>query len=109
MSLKSILTNIASQCINLILISIYHPFIKYYCIKSRVCITYLLQLKPKERVTPEVVAQADGIYSITYAPVTALLVEAMKEQNNIITEQEERISSLEDELAELKSTIMQHK
>ena len=50
-----------------------------------------------EKVIPEVVAN-EGIYSMQYGPLTALLVEAMKEQ-------QQQIESLQTEVNNLKSII----
>jgi hypothetical protein len=49
-----------------------------------------------EAVIPEVVDATDGRYSMQYAPITALLVEAVKEQQKIIQEQQKRIEALEE-------------
>lgn len=48
-------------------------------------------------VLPEVVIknQNSDLYGISYGNITALLVEAMKEQNEIINDQEEKIEELE--------------
>jgi len=48
-----------------------------------------------ETVIPEVVSNSGYTYSMQYAPITALLVEAIKEQQNIIEEQQKRIEALE--------------
>ena len=53
-------------------------------------------------VIPEVVEGAEGHYSMTYSPITALLVEAMKEQQSIIDEQKALIDRQQSELEELK-------
>ncbi|OGC16196.1 hypothetical protein A2282_06860 [candidate division WOR-1 bacterium RIFOXYA12_FULL_36_13] len=46
---------------------------------------------------PEVVGTGET-YSMQYAPITALLVEAIKEQQKIIQKQEERIKALEEKI-----------
>lgn len=47
-----------------------------------------------EKVIPEVVNNYKGVYSMQYAPITALLVEAIKEQQQIIDEQQKEIETL---------------
>ena len=47
-------------------------------------------------VIPEVVSGEDGHYAMQYGPVTALLVEALKEQQKIIEGLEARIEDLEE-------------
>lgn len=52
-----------------------------------------------KEVLPEVVHEnEDGIHSVAYGNITALLVEAVKEQQEIITQLEERITDLENRL-----------
>jgi hypothetical protein len=46
-------------------------------------------------IIPEVVSHKDGHYAMQYGPVTALLVEALKEQQAIIKRLEARIDALE--------------
>lgn len=56
-----------------------------------------------EKVFPELVrTESDGMKSVNYSNLTAVLVEAMKEQQKIITEQEMQIKKQEQELAGLK-------
>ncbi|MBN1782245.1 tail fiber domain-containing protein [bacterium] len=49
-----------------------------------------------ETVIPEVVSNHDDHYSMQYASITALLVEAVKDQQKIIEKQQKRIEALED-------------
>jgi len=49
-----------------------------------------------EEVIPEVVQKSDEKYSMSYSPITALLVEAMKEQQKMIENLEKRIEELEN-------------
>ena len=59
-------------------------------------------------VVPEVVSLKNDRFSMQYAPITALLVEAVKEQQTIIEKQQaeiERMKSLENELSELKAIV----
>jgi len=52
-----------------------------------------------KEVLPEVVHEnEDGIHSVAYGNITALLVEAVKEQQEIISQLEERITNLENRL-----------
>lgn len=51
-----------------------------------------------QKVIPEVVVEGDGMYGMAYAPITALLVEAVKEQQKIIEQ-------LQSEIDELKISI----
>ena len=60
------------------------------------------------RVIPEVVTKSGKYYTMQYAPVTALLVEAIKEQQKIIEQQNEKIKKLEalqQELLDLKKQV----
>ncbi|VAX15289.1 hypothetical protein MNBD_IGNAVI01-1509, partial [hydrothermal vent metagenome] len=61
------------------------------------------------KVIPEVVDMSNDHYSMQYAPITALLVEAVKEQNtefrNMNIELKERIEKLEKENQNLKTVI----
>jgi len=61
---------------------------------------------------PEVVAEGNGTYGMAYAPVTALLVEAMKEQQKMIEEQQGKfeaqqsiLEALQKEVEELKKKV----
>jgi len=59
-------------------------------------------------VVPEVVIFRNDRFSMQYAPITALLVEAVKEQQAVIEKQQEEINKLrmlETEVAELKDLI----
>jgi hypothetical protein len=62
-----------------------------------------------EKVIPEVVTNKGGSYLMTYAPVTALLVEGMKEQQKQIEEARKENSELRSELQALKEQIEQIK
>lgn len=60
------------------------------------------------QVIPEVVSVTNNHFSMQYAPVTALLVEAVKEQQAIIDHQQaeiDRLKSLEQEIADLKIIV----
>ena len=48
-----------------------------------------------QKIIPEVVDEKDGHYAMQYAPITALLVEAVKEQQKMIEELKEKIERLE--------------
>jgi hypothetical protein len=59
-------------------------------------------------VVPEVVTLRNDRFSMQYAPITALLVEAVKEQQSVIEKQQaeiERLKALENEVAELKQLV----
>lgn len=59
-----------------------------------------------ERVFPELVrTEIDGIKSVNYVNMTAVLVEAIKEQQNIIDEQKRTIENLNDKMESLESRI----
>ena len=66
-----------------------------------------------EKVIPEVVDNSGDHYSMQYAPVTALLVEAVKEQNKEFrsqnTELTAKIKKLEKENENLKSVVSENK
>ena len=49
-----------------------------------------------EKIIPEVVEKNGEYYSMKYAPITAILVEAIKEQQKIINELNDRIKKLEE-------------
>ncbi|MFC1581737.1 tail fiber domain-containing protein, partial [Candidatus Neomarinimicrobiota bacterium] len=57
-----------------------------------------------EAVIPEVVSNGGDSYSMQYSPLTALLVEAVKEQQQIILDLKQRVQSLENQqqLAEVR-------
>ncbi|NOX66505.1 MAG: hypothetical protein GXO85_12155 [Chlorobi bacterium] len=61
------------------------------------------------KVIPEVVDDSGDHYSMQYAPITALLVEAVKEQQKNIKEQELRIKKLEEENNNLKAVVNENK
>jgi len=56
-------------------------------------------------IIPEVVDHTGGKYSMQYAPITALLVEGMKEQQKIIEQQGNEIKYLKEELENIKSLL----
>ena len=56
-------------------------------------------------VIPEVVDSKSAYMSMEYAPITALLVEAVKEQQKIIDQQNSRINSQEERLSKLESLL----
>jgi len=51
-----------------------------------------------KKIIPEVVDKKGEYYSMQYAPVIALLIEAIKEQQTIIKDQDTRIKKLEKEI-----------
>ncbi|MFN8254305.1 MAG: tail fiber domain-containing protein [Bacteroidales bacterium] len=69
-----------------------------------------------EKIIPEVVDNSNDHYSMQYAPVTALLVEAVKEQqkqiellekkNEALSNELNRVAQLETEISELKTLIL---
>ncbi|NOZ08720.1 MAG: hypothetical protein GXO91_07600 [FCB group bacterium] len=54
-------------------------------------------------VLPEVVELNEGYYSIQYAPITALLVEAIKEQQKLIEDQKDAIEKQQKQINDLLS------
>ena len=58
-----------------------------------------------EKVIPEVVDTSGDHYTMQYAPVTALLVEAAKEEDKIIKEQKKTIEAQQEELNALKEEV----
>lgn len=56
-------------------------------------------------VVPEVVSVKDNRYTMQYAPLTALLVEAVKEQQNLIEAQQKEIEELKGIINEIKSEM----
>lgn len=58
-----------------------------------------------ENILPEVVVKSDGHYAMQYAPITALLVEAVKEQQQIIENSESKILALEQRIEQLESLL----
>ncbi len=57
-----------------------------------------------DEVVPEVVNKTDNLYSMQYGPITALLVEALKEQQKIISEQQELINTVKEDNTLLRKT-----
>jgi hypothetical protein len=60
-----------------------------------------------EKVIPEVVRNAGGTYSMTYGPITALLVEGIKEQQKIIVAQRSELEAQKKEIQSLQSRMDQ--
>jgi hypothetical protein len=58
-----------------------------------------------EKVIPEVVSNRNDHYSMQYAPITALLVEAVKEQQMIIREKDLEIRSLTERLERIEALL----
>ena len=60
-----------------------------------------------EAVIPEVVARrgGKGLYGMQYAPITALLVEAVKDQQRVIERQASEIETLREEVQAIKRVI----
>jgi hypothetical protein len=59
-----------------------------------------------KEVVPEVVSGSnDTKFSMQYAPLTAILVEAIKDQNKTIVSQEAAIKMLEQQVNELKTKM----
>ena len=58
-----------------------------------------------KEVVPEVVNKSGKYYTVQYAPLTALLVEAVKEQQKRINELETKILNLQNENEELKAAV----
>lgn len=56
-------------------------------------------------IIPEVVEKNGEYYSMKYASITAILVEAVKEQQSLIENQNEKISKIEKENEELKTRL----
>lgn len=54
-------------------------------------------------IIPEVVEKKGEYYSMQYAPITSLLVEAVKEQQTIINELKDKVEILEKLIAEINS------
>jgi hypothetical protein len=61
------------------------------------------------KVIPEVVKGSEGSYSMQYTPVSALLVEAIKEQQKIIEAQKTKINDQETQLKLIQSRLEQIK
>jgi len=58
-------------------------------------------------VVPEVVDMKDGYYQITYANLVALLVQAMKEQQQAMKEQQREIEELKARIDILEAMLYQ--
>jgi hypothetical protein len=58
-----------------------------------------------EKVLPEVVNTEGEYYSMQYGPVSALLVEAMKEQQKIIESQKNKLENLEKNTQDQQARI----
>lgn len=58
-----------------------------------------------ENIIPQVVNKSNGYYSMDYAPITALLVEGMKQQQKTIESQNKKIDRLEKLIEEMKSAM----
>jgi hypothetical protein len=58
-----------------------------------------------EPIVPEVVSKSEDTYMMQYAPITALLVEAVKEQQKMIVTQKDQIKSLEENTEQLKADL----
>jgi len=59
-----------------------------------------------EKVVPELVdTNEEGMKSVQYGNITAILVEALKEQDDTIKQQQNRIENLEDRLKRLESIV----
>ena len=55
-----------------------------------------------EAVAPELVSESDGIKNVSYGNITALLIEAIKEQQKQIELQQEQINKLTEEIKNLQ-------
>jgi hypothetical protein len=58
-----------------------------------------------ERVVPQVVSSRNDSYSMQYGPLTALLVESVKEQQDIIDKQAEDLEKLRSEIKDLRAMV----
>ncbi len=56
-------------------------------------------------ILPEVVDKPDEYYSIQYGPITALLAEAVKDQQAIIDEQNDKIENQQEQIDELRTMM----
>ena len=56
-------------------------------------------------VLPEVVDNSNDHYSVQYGPITAILVEAIKEQQKIIESQKDELKSLKERLSALEAMM----
>lgn len=59
-----------------------------------------------EPIIPEVVINKDDHYSMQYAPITALLVEAVKEQQKILDDKEQEIRDLRTRIEKLEEMML---
>jgi Chaperone of endosialidase len=61
-----------------------------------------------EEIFPEIVAtDKDGYKSIDYSKLSVILLQAMKEQQNVIDKQADEISDMKSDIEEIKSMLMQ--
>jgi hypothetical protein len=58
-----------------------------------------------EEIIPEVVSNGGDSYSMQYSPLTALLVEAVKEQQSLIDNQTELLNSQNQVINDLKIRV----
>jgi hypothetical protein len=59
-----------------------------------------------EKILPQIVSQSeDGYKAIDYQSLTAVLIEAMKEQQGQMVTQQQQIATLEKENTELKALV----
>ena len=62
-----------------------------------------------EHIIPEVVSLRGDQYAMQYAPITALLVEAIKEQQQIIDQKEVEMDELKARIDRLERLILSYK
>jgi aspartate/methionine/tyrosine aminotransferase len=62
-----------------------------------------------ENIIPEVVNSKNDHYTMLYAPITALLVEAMKEQQKQIESQQVKMNAQQAEIELLKKELLELK
>lgn len=58
-----------------------------------------------ERVVPQVVGQANGFKTVVYDKLVALLIEAIKEQESHLENQDKKIRKLQETLALMQNTV----
>jgi hypothetical protein len=58
-----------------------------------------------EGIIPQVVNKSNGFYSMDYAPISALLVEGMKEQQQQIKAQQKQIESQNEKIDRLEKLV----
>ena len=58
-----------------------------------------------QSVVPEVVSNENGTYSMQYSPLTALLVEAIKEQQQIIEQQNKELQELRNQVEAINKLL----